>query len=725
MRPLTPALRLLLAGAFLLLLTAALLWEMTTPRWLGLRLVATAGGIQVQETSGPARGLVAPGSRLLALGSSPQAPGTPLLALEPVDLVEDPDTLPDYATVRRFQERQQQLSQQLAAPALTLQLASADGRLQQVQITPAAKRPLSSLPAAFWIQLAAGAGGFLMALWVLVLRPGELASRCFAGTGLGLMAAAYSAAVYSVRELALPAADLRWLGLLNHAGSLGFGAALLALFLVFPQPLLRARWLLLIPAIFLPWWLLDALQVWPSPAIGMYLPVLLQTVGILLFILLQWWRARGQPLHLASLRWLGLSSLMTAVLFVAVAAGPALLGRPPVMSQGHAFGLFLILYAGLALGLRRYRLFDLDRWSFHLLLWVGGGLILLMLDMALVMLLHLGQSLSLSLSLLVCGFLWLPLRGWLWRRLLARDQMDSHSLFRQVIQVALAPGDDTLQQRWQALLQDLYAPLEIRAAADSGMTPAILENGLQLYLPPTARSPAYQLSHAGRGRRLFNPEDARRAREVLDMLAFANANRDAYQQGAQQGAQEERSRIARDLHDDIGSRLLSSLHQSGLDSTRRTVQQAITEMRTIINGLTGTAMTLDDVLAELRHETSLRLEAAGIALDWPLPALAASPRLGYRVYRNYVAILREIVSNILRHSGAGQVRVDIKLEQGWLLTCVDDDGIGLQERSASPRQGMSNLDKRSRDLNGQLEFPDTHVGTRIRLRFPLQGDLPA
>ncbi|HEX6592181.1 MAG TPA: hypothetical protein VF050_09285, partial [Moraxellaceae bacterium] len=144
MRPLTPALRLLLAGAFLLLLTAALLREVTAPRWLGLRLAATATGIEVLDASGPARGLVTPGSRLLALGN-------PALELEASDLVEDPDTLPDYATVRRFQARQQQLSQALAAPVLTLQLARADGSLQQVQLTPATRRPLSSLPAAFWI----------------------------------------------------------------------------------------------------------------------------------------------------------------------------------------------------------------------------------------------------------------------------------------------------------------------------------------------------------------------------------------------------------------------------------------------------------------------------------------------------------------------------------------------------------------------------------------------
>lgn len=711
-RLLSPGSWLLMALLFVALLMSLILVLVLRQPTLGLSLKpdTASGTLLIAATHGPAHGLPLPAS-LKALHREGQAD----FPLHARDLVEEPDTLQSYEQVREFLARQALIQTWLDGRPLQLVLETPRGEVLTSPLQPDAHRSPASLPAAFWIQLLAGAGGFLIGTWIVVLRPRDGAARCFALSGVALMLSAFAAAVYSVRELSLPADLFRGLMIINHFGASLFGCALVALFLLFPKQLLRPAWLWLLPALFLPWWLLDSLQLWPDPATGMYLPVMLQTLGILLLILLQWRHNRGQPLALASLRWLGLSSLLTAGLFVLAAALPALLKQAPLMSQGHAFGLFLILYAGLALGLRRYRLFDLDRWAFHLLLWLGTVAILLMLDLALILLLRLDQTLSLTLSLLACSLLWLPLRNLLLTRLLHR-QSDTGKLemFRSVLDISLSGSREEKLARHRKLVTALFQPLQIDVLPSLDHA-AIADNGLALLMPGAAEVPALKIAYAHGGRRLFTPQDLALVTEMQAMLRHADASRDAYNKGVR----EERSRIARDLHDDIGSRLLTGLHQDDIRETRQSIQQAITEMRTIINGLTGTEMQLDVMLAELRHETSLRLESAGLTLEWPLLREEDNTLLPYRVYRNYSSVLRELISNILRHAGASHVRVDIQRKNDALQTRVTDNGVGMPEEKQPGRQGLANLHSRINDMQGSITVSNAQPGTCTEVIVPL------
>ncbi len=711
-RLLSPGSWLLIALLFLALLISLMMAVVLRQPTLGLALKAdtVSGQLQIIGVRGPAAALTLPAS-LHALRREGRAD----LALTARDLVEEPDTLQSYAEIRDFLNRQALIQSWLDGSPLQLVLHTPQGEVVTAALQPEAQRSATSLPLAFWIQLLAGAGGFLIGTWVLVLRPNDIAARCFALSGTGLMLSAFAAAVYSVRELSVPADLFRGLMIINHLGAGLFGCALVALFLLFPKRLLSPVWLWLLPAIFLSWWLLDSLQLLPDPATGMYIPAMLQTLAILLLILVQWWRNRGQPLALASLRWLGLSSLLSVGLFVLVVALPALLNQPPLMAQGHAFGLFLIVYAGLALGLRHYRLFDLDRWAFHLLLWLSTVAALLILDLALILLLRMDQALSLALSLLVFSVLWIPLRNMLMSHLLRRQTGPGKmEVFRRVLDISLASTAQEKLLRHRKLIVELFQPLKMDVVPEMAR-PEIADNGLALLLPGVAEIPALKIAYAHSGQRLFTPQDLALVTEMQEMLRHADASRDAYNQGAR----EERRRIARDLHDDIGSRLLTGLHQAGIAETRQTIQQAITEMRTIINGLTGTQMQLDVMLAELRHETSLRLEAAGISLEWPLLHEADNTLLPYRVYRNYCSVLRELISNILRHAGASAVRVEIRLENGTLHTQLSDNGIGMPEAKPDGRHGLANLQGRIDDMQGRLSIHDAAPGTRMEILVPL------
>ena len=79
-----------------------------------------------------------------------------------------------------------------------------------------------------------------------------------------------------------------------------------------------------------------------------------------------------------------------------------------------------------------------------------------------------------------------------------------------------------------------------------------------------------------------------------------------------------RDRIARDLHDYVSSRLLTSLHRTQPDRVQADVREALSDIRSIISGLEGERQEIGDVLSAIRIEALDRLEAAGIEASWPL-----------------------------------------------------------------------------------------------------------
>jgi hypothetical protein len=402
MLPSTPMRRLLAASALCALLSLLGLAAALSVPSLGLRFDVPTGNSKLVQAvdidpAGPARDVM-DSSTVRALRSSDGA----RIELEAVDLIEESDFLSSYAEIERFFARQGELAQLLAQPALTLELELPSGERVAREITPRPRR-VRDLPAAFWLQLAIGTAAFLVSAWVWALRHTEAAARWLALVGGSIFVFAGAAAIYSTRELALPSLAHRVLSALNHAGALTFGAAMIALFLTYPRPLVRARWLAGLFALVALWVVADIARLVPDPATGNQLPTLLEMLAILAAIAAQAFATRRDPRGRAALRWLGLSVVLGAGGFVALVIAPVLIGGIPPISQGAAFVLFLLIHVGVALGVARYRLFELDEWAFRLLFYLGALLALLGLDALLVLAFQLDPGPSLGLAVLAIG----------------------------------------------------------------------------------------------------------------------------------------------------------------------------------------------------------------------------------------------------------------------------------------------------------------------------------
>jgi signal transduction histidine kinase len=670
---------------------------------LGVELQATATGIVVARNAVGIPG----GARALALiGRAGQRE-----TLRAGDLVEDPDMLPSYAQRDEFFARQQRLSTLLRDGDVRLAWESDRDSGETAVATRA--RALETLPPVFWFQLAVGIVCCLIAAWVYLLRPGDLATRMFLITGLMLFVSATAAAIYSTRELALPGAMFRWLSFLNHAGAMIFGCAFVALFASYPRRLVAARHLLWLPAVFLPWLAADAAGLAPDPDWGARVPTLLHMALALLFAVAQWRRSREQPLDRAALRWFVLTIMLGCSLAM-LSISMAMFGIDAPISQGYAFGFFLIMYLGIALGLGKYRLFDLDEWAYRILLWLAGVAAIVGCDAALIAT-GLAQGASLGLSLLLCGGLYFPFRQWLWQRLVVRRGAGFEALVPQLSGIAFLATPASRAAAWDDLLKQMFDPLEIAASPAASGTAAVRDNGLVLHVPPCHGLAARALRYAARGRRLFSSHDANTAAALVDLLQNIMAARISYEQGVRQ----ERVRIGRDLHDNIGARLLKLIHQLRGSSSADLAREAMKDLRTAIAAIDGKPVPLADALADWHAETEGRCDVAGVRLDWSQDSADCGQQLPPRAKAMLESVLRETVTNALKHAAPSRLRIDVRVGGETIRMHVENDGQVGDPADWQAGYGLRNMRGRLGECGGSLAIVPTALGVGLAIDAPL------
>jgi two-component system sensor histidine kinase UhpB len=191
----------------------------------------------------------------------------------------------------------------------------------------------------------------------------------------------------------------------------------------------------------------------------------------------------------------------------------------------------------------------------------------------------------------------------------------------------------------------------------------------------------------------------------------------------EQVTEKERKRIAADLHDDLGAKLLTIVHTSESERISTLAREALEEMRLSVRGLTGKPVRLADALADWRAETVLRLGQANIECDWKGPAEEIEHLLPARAYVQTTRILRESVSNIIKHSGASHCKVRSSVGERDFGLLVQDNGKGIPmelDGKLDRGHGMSSMKHRAKQLQGQcLVESGPGYGTVIRLTLPL------
>lgn len=704
---------LLLSGAVMisLILAAIMLGLAMDQRWLGLGVTSQTeldlAWIDRVNPNGPSQA-IAPSSVLIAITGR----GGERIEIRSEDLIEEPDALASYEAMRAFFARQDAIAEALGMKPVEIETEHLSVPRRDV-VLPPSQRPATSLSPSFWMQIGVGLAGFWIGAWIWVLRRREWATRFLLLAGAGLMISAFPAAVYSTRELALPGGLFRVLSTFNHIGALTFGVGMIGLFLVYPRKLVSGRWLVLPAVVLGAWQMVDILQLADGPGLGFHLAVVMALLTIVVLVAIQFRLTQGNPRDRAALAWLGLAVVVGAGAFVATIIVPNALGVGAVVSQGEAFLFFLLVYVGVALGVARYRLFQLDEWAFRILFYVVGVLLLLALDAILIVTIIDERAPAFALSLLIVALAWLPLRDMLARLVLRRAEPERGNLFRHVMDVALTPPGRDQHARWRALLEDAFRPLSI-APCKGAPAPALIDDGLALIVPGAGRLPGYRLDYADAGRKLFSLRDADLAAELSAMLANALESREAYEKGVS----EERERIARDIHDNIGVQLMGALHSKDYGRKDMMIRETLTDLRDIINNASNPDLPFDEMLADLRSQISEHLFAAGVGMEWQVECTqpAVLPLATVHTLRS---VVREAVQNALKHGQAKTIRITVRLDEGAIAVSIADDGRGFDPGSVQTGNGLANMQARVTSLHGRFNVASGADGTRIEAQIPV------
>lgn len=188
--------------------------------------------------------------------------------------------------------------------------------------------------------------------------------------------------------------------------------------------------------------------------------------------------------------------------------------------------------------------------------------------------------------------------------------------------------------------------------------------------------------------------------------------------------EQERRRIAQDMHDGLGAQLvglLSSVRSSGgrVAELELEVQQALVQLRATMDSLSSEAGDLSTALAQFRYLHEARLRRVGLQLDWqvqPLPGLVWGPR----ALTQLEFWLREAFANVIKHAQATCVTVVALQRNGQCELAVSDNGCGYDPTQVATGRGSLHLSERAAALGMQLQaVTQPGQGTTLRLVWPV------
>ncbi len=699
-----------LAGAAIALLAA--LWLALHEPWLGLAFAEPPGseaGLVVESADARARAAgLRPGDRVLAVEA-----GGERFDIPPDWLVETPSYFIRYADYNAFLARQGELRRVLEAPEV--ELVRGDG--SRARIAPV-DRPLAALPVAFWYQVAYALLALSVGAVLLAFRAGDPSARWFALGSFGFYLGTLMRALYGSRSLVIDAQVLEAAVAVAHASALCSLSALACFAWHFPRRYARAPLPAVVAAFAAAAWIADTLQLAPTTNLAYRGPMMALTLLIAMLAILQWRAARHDPVQRVLAGWMVLMLLAAPVVWGSGLVVVALGGELAIPRGTHGLSSAIVLYLGMVLLIMKHRAFDLERWWIEAWTWFLCGALVIGLDVLLIYALSMQETTALAVSLAAVGWLYFPLRQWLLTRIWRRQQRDLRDLFPDLVRILLAPADGAppLEERWRALLARVFEPRALVQMESGPASVRIEQGGLRLVVPQSGGSGAIALDYADGGERLFSRRDARLAQGLLDLLRQGAG----YQDGYWRGVESERDRIARDLHDDIGAKLLTLIHESNSERVATLARAAVAEMREVVAGLRAQPLALADALADWRAELAERAAAAGCEMTWRQPEAVPATRLSPRQQLNLARILREAASNALRHAGARAIEVAIEIRDGALGIEMRHGGAVTDPAQWREGTGLATMRRRAADLAGTIAWRrEDGAGLRLALSVPL------
>ena len=201
-----------------------------------------------------------------------------------------------------------------------------------------------------------------------------------------------------------------------------------------------------------------------------------------------------------------------------------------------------------------------------------------------------------------------------------------------------------------------------------------------------------------------------------------------------QAQENERDRLAKDLHDDLGGTLsvirlkvtdfqqkLNSLQPAERDAyneTIRLITRACDDLREISHSLKPKFFLENGLIGTIQERLSILDRVSTVNFEWVYQyTRRQDPETELSIYR----MVNELINNVVKHSCATQATVQLVEAADAITITVEDNGIGFDSDDASTGIGLNNVYSRIQYLNGRCTIDSNKNGTTITLEIPLKN----
>jgi PAS domain S-box-containing protein len=240
------------------------------------------------------------------------------------------------------------------------------------------------------------------------------------------------------------------------------------------------------------------------------------------------------------------------------------------------------------------------------------------------------------------------------------------------------------------------------------------------------------------GRAFFDSE--RRMLRVIGMVADITDLKRAEESVAEmtrklvEAQEQERARIGRELHDDINQRLAMlsveleqlqhnpSEFQNQVQELRKQTSEILNDVQALSHDLHSSKLDYLGLVAGIKSWCKEFAERQKLDIDFRGDVSSPLPReLGITLFR----VLQEALQNVVKHSGAMRVEVQLREDSSWVHLLISDPGKGFDVEAASQGRGLglTSMRERVRLMNGTMAIDSMPMGgTNIHVRVPLASE---
>lgn len=187
---------------------------------------------------------------------------------------------------------------------------------------------------------------------------------------------------------------------------------------------------------------------------------------------------------------------------------------------------------------------------------------------------------------------------------------------------------------------------------------------------------------------------------------------------------EERQRIMQDMHDGVGSQLLSTLIVAQRGGTTHAdmvglLRNCLDDMRLAIDSLTPNEPDFLAVLGNFRFRMESRFRDMGMTLAWRNQGMPEAMLLPPRTILQLLRMMQEALTNIIKHAGATSARVEMAFSPDRIDIEIADEGTGIAASSKPAGHGLSNMASRAAAIAASLRIERREPGTAVIITLPL------